>query len=222
MLKKRGFRQILVDGAAGIGLGIFVGLMLSLWVLFINERSEGGVEDRYGVAIYMICASYLVGGAFAGLVGGLLRPYLASIWGQALLCFLAALSFYTAASVSMPGDIFGSPVLDGLLIALFATPAWLLVVRVSKRTQRDLHRAAGADPPPPRVPTLRSEPEYDLWRDTPDGRELRLGSFVSRRAAEAKLESLSHLPHRYWIVQRDVASGIPSGSSAALDKNVSV
>jgi hypothetical protein len=131
------------DVRHGVAIGAAGGVLLALFALLLNATTGRGVEERYGVGMAALAAAYIVGGTGAGAVGGMLRPLLDRVIGQAALCFGVAFCLYSAASAVMPGDIFGSPLVDGVVIAAFATPIWLLVVRLNARIQSDLHDAAG-------------------------------------------------------------------------------
>jgi hypothetical protein len=197
----RAVRVVLRDCGLGLALGAFAGLSLALWVFLRNGMTGGRLEEQHGINATLLGFTYIIGGSIAGLGGGLLRPHLAKVWGQALLCFACAFGLYGAVSVAMEQRLFGGPIIDGLVMATFATPVWLVYLRWSRGLQRDLHRAAGKVfvEPPPRVP-LPVE-TFVLYRSTPQGGQFRLGAYSTRASAEAEMARLSGLPHRYWIEQ---------------------
>ena len=186
------------DAASGASIGLGAALLLSIWVLFVDSNTQGGIEERYDVSTWALVGVYFGGLGFSGACGGFLRPWLGTLVGQVVLCWVTAFALYGGVQLIMP-PLFGNALFGGVMMATIATPIWLLVVRVLP-ADRNLRAAAGL---PPRRGEAPPSPQ-ELWivyRSIPGGGSKRVRSCLGQEAAEREAERLRALgfEHRYWV-----------------------
>ena len=128
--RRRGRGDLLFDLVVGTLWGAGGGFVLVLWVLFVNLLSGGAVHrdpDYRAAHLYIV---YFFCFAAAGFVGGAIRPWLGTLLGRAFLTFVTAFAFYGGVSAIMTETISGNPIIQGLGIAILATPIWLIVMKL--------------------------------------------------------------------------------------------
>ena len=74
----------------GVGLGVLFGVILALLGVLILVTKGSEAVGRVGASPRAITAGYLLGGAMAGAVVGLLRPIASRPFGAALVGMVAA------------------------------------------------------------------------------------------------------------------------------------
>jgi hypothetical protein len=89
----------------GLGWGLAYAILYSLVAIGLNLLSGGATAEAYELSIWAIIGTYFATGIMGGILVGLLRPLLTSVWGAMLV-----------------GVMIAFPVLVGFGTALYGLP----------------------------------------------------------------------------------------------------
>jgi hypothetical protein len=98
-------RRLRADMTWGMGYGLSMATLFSVWVLLVTAGHGNDVQGKYGLSPGRIVGVYFVCGALAGALVGFFRPATQYRFGAFVVGAAAGILVYGAAALAMTGGL---------------------------------------------------------------------------------------------------------------------